>query len=547
MTAYAELQVTSNFSFLRGASHPEELVATAAALGCRAIAITDRNTLAGVVRAHAVAKLAEIRLVVGARLDLDDGPSLLCFPTDRAAYGRLSRLLTLGRRRAPKGECRLGVADVVAYGCGQILVALPPADLLTAKPEAEAFAEALDELGGQFEGRLYLAAHKLYRGDDDRRLAALAAMAEARRIPLVATNDVHAHVASRRPLQDVLTCIREGCTLPSAGFRLHANAERHLKPPDEMARLFRAYPQAIAASVEIAERCRFSLDELRYEYPVDPVPDGRTPQEELVRLTWEGAAHSFPDGLGAKLRAQIEHELALIESLDFAPYFLTVFDIVRFARGRGILCQGRGSAANSAVCFCLGITAVDPSRIDLLFERFISAERNEPPDIDVDFEHERREEVIQYVYDKYGRDRAGMTATVIRYRTKSALREVAKAFALSEDAIVALQELFWRKSWDEVERRRDPRLGARPGRAAGPHGRRPRRRAARLSPPSLPAHRRDGHHQGSALPRWCRSRTRRWPTAPCWSGTRTTWMPWASSRSTSSRSACSPASARPSP
>ena len=450
MTAYAELQVTSNFSVLRGASHPEELVATAAGLGYSAIAITDRNTLAGVVRAHAVAKLAEIRFVVGARLDLDDGPSLLCFPTDRAAYGRLSRLLTTGRRRAPTGECRIGLADVLAHGDGQILIALPPAEMTRQKAEAEAFAAALQTLGPCFEGRLHLAAQKLYRGDDDRRLAALAAFAAERRIPLVASGDVHAHVASRRPLQDVLTCIREGCTLPTAGFRLHANAERHLKPPDEMARLFRAYPQAIAASVEIAERCRFSLDELRYEYPVDPVPDGRTPQEELVRLTWEGAAQAFPEGPGDELRAQIEHELALIESLDFAPYFLTVFDIVRFARSRGILCQGRGSAANSAVCFCLGITAVDPSRIDLLFERFVSAERNEPPDIDVDFEHERREEVIQYIYAKYGRDRAGMTATVIRYRTKSAVREVAKAFALSDDAIVALQELFWRRSWDEV-------------------------------------------------------------------------------------------------
>jgi error-prone DNA polymerase len=450
MTAYAELHVTSNFSFLRGASHPEELVAAAAALGHRAIAITDRNTLAGVVRAHAVARLAEIRFVVGARLDLDDAPSLLCFPTDRAAYGRLSRLLTTGRRRAPKGECRIGLADVLAHGDGQILVALPPEEMTGDKAQAAAFAAAAETLGTEFGGRLYLAAHKLYRGGDDRRLKALAAFAAERRIPLVAVGDVHAHLAARRPLQDVLTCIREGCTLPTAGFRLHANAERHLKPPDEMARLFRAYPEAIAASVEIAERCRFSLDELRYEYPVDPVPDGRTPQEELVRLTWEGAARAFPDGLGDKLTAQLEHELALIESLDFAPYFLTVFDIVRFARGRGILCQGRGSAANSAVCFCLGITAVDPSRIDLLFERFVSAERNEPPDIDVDFEHERREEVIQYVYAKYGRDRAGMTATVIRYRTKSAVREVAKAFALSEDAVVALQELFWRRSWDEV-------------------------------------------------------------------------------------------------
>ncbi len=464
VTAYAELQVTSNFSFLRGASHPEELVATATGLGLSAIAIADRNTLAGVVRAHAVAKLAEIQLVVGARLDLDDGqisgPSLLCFPSDRAAYGRLSRLLTLGRRRAAKGECRLGLADVLAHGDGQILVVLPP-DRLPARDlvapgeaegsEAQAFHAALPILKESFGDRLYLAAHRLYLGDDDRRLAALAALSAKQRIPLVATNDVHAHTAQRRPLQDVLTCIREGCTIFDAGYRLFANAERHLKPPDEMARLFRSYPQALAAGIEIAGRCRFSLDELRYEYPVDPVADGRTPQEELVRLTWLGAVEHFPYGLGSKLEAQIDHELALIETLDFAPYFLTVHDIVRFARERGILCQGRGSAANSAVCFCLGITAVDPSRIDVLFERFISAERNEPPDIDVDFEHERREEVIQYVYAKYGRERAGMTATVIRYRTKSALREVAKTFGLSEDAIVALQGLFWRRSWDEVD------------------------------------------------------------------------------------------------
>ncbi len=463
MSDYAELQVTSNFSFLRGASHPEELVATAAALGLAAVAITDRNTLAGVVRAHSAARLAGIRLIVGARLDLDDAPSLLCLPTDRAAYARLSRLLTAGRGRAPKGECRLGLADVIAHGDGQILIALPP-DLLGAGMEdGSAFTTALAELKSHFPGRLYLAAHKLYRGDDDRRLDTLAAFARTRRIPLVATNDVHAHSPARRPLQDVLTCIREGCTIFAAGFRLFANAERHLKAPDEMARLFRACPDAIAAGVEIARRCRFSLDELRYEYPVDPVAEGRTPQEELVRLTWLSAARRFADGLDDDLRARIGHELALIEELDFAPYFLTVHDIVRFARERGILCQGRGSAANSAVCFCLGITAVDPSRIDLLFERFISAERNEPPDIDVDFEHERREEVLQYIYAKYGRERAGMTATVIRYRTKSALREVAKTFALSEDTIAALQGLFWRRSWDEVDDAEMRRGGLDPG------------------------------------------------------------------------------------
>ena len=444
MTPYAELQVASNFSFLRGASHPEELASTAAALGHAAIAITDRNTLSGAVRAHVAAKQAGIRLIVGARLDPRDGPGLLCFPTDRAAYGRLARLLTLGKRRASKGECHLEIADVAAHGDGQIIVAVPPES-----PDAT-FAEALTELRNHFKNQLYLSVQKLYLGDDDRRLAALSGLSRHCRTPLVATNDVHAHTAARRPLQDVLTCIREHCTVFDAGFRLHANAERHLKPGDEMARLFRGHADAVARTVEIADACRFSLDELRYEYPEDPVPDGRSPHAELVRLTWMGAGERYPDGVPEKVEAQIAHELALIAELDYAPYFLTVHDIVRFAKARGILCQGRGSAANSATCYCLGVTAVDPSRIDLLLERFVNAERDEPPDIDVDFEHERREEVIQYVYDKYGRDRAGMTATTICYRTRSAIREVGKAMGLSDDAIVALQGAAWRRPPDEI-------------------------------------------------------------------------------------------------
>ncbi len=444
MTAYAELQVTSNYSFLRGASHAEELVLTAAALGHRAIAIADRNTLAGVVRAHVAAREAGIRLVVGSRLDLADGPSLLCFPTDRAAYGRLARLLTVGKRRSAKGECRLELGDVIAHGDGQILIAVPPEN-----PD-QAFSGTLNDLRKHFKKRLYLAVNNLYRGDDERRMEELSRIASRCRTPLVATNDVHAHGAARRPLQDLLTCIREHCTVHQAGWRLFANAERHLKPPDEMARLFRRYPEAVARSVEIAEACAFGLDELRYEYPVDPVPGGRTPQEELVRLTWAGAAERYPGGVPERVVAQIEHELELIGSLGYAPYFLTVDDIVRFARGRGILCQGRGSAANSAVCYCLGITAVDPARVELLFERFVSAERDEPPDIDVDFEHERREEVIQYIYGKYGREHAGMTATVITCRAKSAIRESGKAMGLSDDAIVALQGAAWRRPWEEI-------------------------------------------------------------------------------------------------
>ena len=438
---YAELQATSNFSFLRGAAHPEEMVTTAAELGHRAIAIADRNSLAGIVRAHVAAKSAGIRLVVGARLVLEDAPEMLCFPKDRAAYGRLSRLLTLGKRRAPKGECDLGKRDLFGHdgfehGEGQIIVVLAP-PISTGTIDA-GFAKALGEIAGNFPGRCHLAAQHLYRGDDSRRLRRLADLAAAHRVPLVATNDAHAHIAARRPLHDVLTCIREHRTLDTAGRRLFANAERHLKPPEEMARLFADYPEALRQSVAIAESCGFSLDELRYEYPAEAGADGRSPQEILTRLAWEGARARFPAGVPDDLAGLITHELDLIGQLGYAAYFLTVHDIVRFARSRGILCQGRGSAANSAICYCLGITAVDPARLGLLFERFISAARGEPPDIDVDFEHERREEVIQYIYRKYGRERAGLAATVITYRRKSAIRETGKALGLSADTVAAL-------------------------------------------------------------------------------------------------------------
>jgi len=437
MTAYAELQVTSGYSFLRGASHPAELATAAAALGLAAIAVTDRNSLAGVVRAHVAAKEIGIRLVVGARLDFADGhPSLLCLPTDRAAYGRLCRLLTLGKRRAPKGECHLVTADLAEHAEGQVLIVVPEDGMDAATVLALAAARP---------GDVYLAAHHHLEGDDAARIERLAALG----VPLVATNDVHYHAADRRPLQDVMTCIRLGTTIErAAGSRLFANAERRLKSPAEMASLFRRWPEALARTVEIAERCRFSLDELRYEYAVDPVPDGETPQSWLERLTGEGAARRYPDGVPERVQAQLAHEFALIGQLGYAPYFLTVHDIVAFARHQGILCQGRGSAANSAVCFCLGITSVDPAIADLLFERFISAERAEPPDIDVDFEHERREEVIQYIYRKYGRDRAALAATVISYRTRSAIRDVGKAMGLSEDRIAALTKTVWGSSRD---------------------------------------------------------------------------------------------------
>ena len=409
--AYAELQAVSNFSFLRGASHADELVERAANLGLAAIGIADRNTLAGAVRAHVAAKTAGLRLLVGARLDLACGLSLLCYPRDRAAYGRLCRLLTLGQRRAPKGSCVLHTGDVTAHAEGQVLIALPPA-----RPDEEAFATALAELRQHHAGPLYLAAHMLYRGDDRSRLNRLAALAERHEAPLVATNDVHYHARERRPLQDVLTAIRERVTVAQAGYRLAANAERHLKSGAEMARLFRGREEAVARTLEIVRLCTFSLDELAYEYPDEPVPAGTTPQRHLEALTWEGAARCYPGGIPARVRRALMHELGLIAELGYAPYFLTVYDIVHFAREKDILCQGRGSAANSAVCYCLGITAVDPARIDLLFERFVSRERREPPDIDVDFEHERREEVIQYIYGRYGRERAGLAATVISYR-----------------------------------------------------------------------------------------------------------------------------------
>jgi error-prone DNA polymerase len=422
--------------------------------------VADRNTLAGVVRAHQAAKQAGIKLVVGARLDLQDAPSMLCFPTDRAAYGRLSRLITLGRRRAPKGECEIYLEDVFVHSGGQLFISLPPP---ASGPEPDAaYTAHLHRLREVFGRDIWLAARCRYRGNDGARLWALAQLAVDVNIPLVATNDVRMHVPDRKPLMDVLTCIREHCTIDQAGFRLTANAERHFKPPEEMARLFRRHPEAVMQTMAIAERCNFSLDELRYEYPDDEAPPGTTPQAELKRLAWEGAEERYPDGIPAKIRTQIDYELKLIDELGYAPYFLTVHDIVRYARSKGILCQGRGSAANSTVCYCLGITAIDPAEIDLLFERFVSAERNEPPDIDVDFEHERREEVIQYIYAKYGRDRAGLTARVIHYRTRMAVREVGKAMGLTEDTVATLVATVWGWRSDGIERKHIREAGLDP-------------------------------------------------------------------------------------
>ena len=431
---YAELDVTTNFTFLRGGSHGEELVATAKALGHEAIAVADANTLAGVVRAHLAAKEVGIKFIPGARLHLQDAPSLLTYPTDRAAYGRLCRLLTLGQRRAEKGDCILFLDDVAAHAEGLIFIALP---------DAESFEAQLARLKDTLPAPLYLAAHHTYHGEDRARIARLANLAQRTGIPLVATGAVLYHAPHRKALQDVLSCIREKCTIAEAGFRLEANAERHLKPPREMARLFEGHEDAIARTIKIANACTFSLDELKYEYPDEPVPDGKTPQSHLEDLTWEGAAWRFPGGVPGNVRDTIEKELALIAELNYAPYFLTVHDIVHYARSLGILCQGRGSAANSVVCYCLAVTNVNPTEIDLLFERFVSPERQEPPDIDVDFEHERREEVIQYIYARFGRERAGLAATVISYRGRSAVREVGKALGLSEDTVAALATTIW--------------------------------------------------------------------------------------------------------
>ncbi|MFG0259797.1 MAG: PHP domain-containing protein, partial [Phycisphaerales bacterium JB041] len=414
--AYAELSVTSNFTFLTGASHPEELVEQAAELGHRAVSIADTNTLAGIVRAHVAAKAAGIPLAVGCRLVLTDAPSLLVYPTDRAAYSRLCRLLTLGKRRAPKGECHLSLADLLDHQEGLLCV--------VDEPDAPGCTRTLRTLCGVFDDdRLSLAVAHTCSGGDRRRIEEAAAVAGSLGIPLVATNRVLYHDPGRRALQDVVTCIRNGCTLDAAGFRLQANAERHLKPPDEMARLFADRPGAVARSVELAERATaFSLDELRYQYPTEACPPGMDPTAYLAQLAAEGAATRYPGGVPDSTRRALDYELALIAELGYEPYFLTCHDIVRFARSRGILCQGRGGAANSAVCFCLGITEVDPARYSLLFERFISRERREPPDIDIDFEHERREEVLQYLYAKYGRERAALTAVVISYRGRSAVR-----------------------------------------------------------------------------------------------------------------------------
>jgi error-prone DNA polymerase len=494
---YAELCTTSNFTFLQGASHPEELVTRATELGLTAIAITDRNSVAGVVRAFSALKeLARLRdeaaqnapsirsqqvtdhssrqtkahaaqdmtirpnsalpkLIAGARLVLTDSAvEWVALPTDLPAWSRLTRLLSLGKRRAPKGECHLTRADLGEWGAGMVLIALPPDPMEATCPRSDLLAVAR-----AFPGQCFLGAAPRYDGRDQTRLDTLALLAQNTNLPMVAVGDALMHRAARRPLADVLTCLRLGCTIDNIGANRLANGERRLKTGAEMARLFHRHPAALRRTVEIADRCAFGLQELRYQYP-DEAKDGEPAHDRLERLTHAGLHWRYPSGPPPKIIHRVEKELTLIREVEYAPYFLTVYDIVQFARSNGILCQGRGSAANSVVCYLLGITEVPPESITLIFERFISKERGEPPDIDVDFEHERREEVIQWIYARYGRERAGLTATVIHFRSRAAIREVGKVMGLSQDVVARLSGQIW--GWSaaapDADRMRDAGL-----------------------------------------------------------------------------------------
>ncbi|RWP39920.1 MAG: DNA polymerase III subunit alpha [Mesorhizobium sp.] len=444
---YAEFGIQSNFSFLRGASKPEELVVAAKFLGFSSIGLADRNTVAGVVRAWQQAKVEGLFYHPGCRLVFCDGtPDVLAYPQDRKGWGHLCRLLTQANMRddSEKGAPLLYRDDLFEWGDRMSLAILP--DLSTPAQDLRLISRLKDRFGKT----LRLAVSPDYHGNDRYRIEQAAAMAEASGIPLMATNDVLYHTSERRRLQDVLTAIRLNVPVAEAGLELAANAERHLKPPMEMARLFRRHPQALAQTQHFAGELSFSLSDLQYNYPDEPTESGLGPQAELARLAREGAAIRYPSGVPADVTRRIREELALIERLNYARYFLTVYDIVKFARSQGILCQGRGSAANSVVCYCIGITEVGPERIDSLFERFISEERNEPPDIDVDFEHERREEVIQYIYSKYSAKRTALAAAVVSYRGRSAMREVAKAMGLSDDVRSALSSSIWGWSTSEL-------------------------------------------------------------------------------------------------
>jgi error-prone DNA polymerase len=450
---YAELHCLSNFSFLRGASHPKELVTAAAALGYAGLALTDECSMAGVVRAHAAAKELPLKLVVGSELICDDGLKVVALAEDRQAYAAICGLITRARRAAAKGEYRIGRDDLAECLRGHgLLLWLPDAMGRTARAATGRW------LKERFAGRLWFAVELLRTGGDRRGLAEARTLGRELELPLVATGNVHMHSRERRMLQDTLTAIRRKTPLDKLGFKLHPNAERCLRPLSELERIYP--PELLRESLAILERCAFSLAELRYEYPHELVPAGETPASYLRALTERGCRWRWPEGESPKVRKLIEHELALIGELRYEAYFLTVHDIVSYARSIGILCQGRGSAANSVVCFCLGVTEVDPARMQTLVERFISKERNEPPDIDVDFEHERREEVIQYIYRKYSRERAALAATVITYRGRSAIRDVGKALGIEEIKVGALASSlqWWENGVVDAQRIREAGL-----------------------------------------------------------------------------------------
>jgi error-prone DNA polymerase len=455
---YSELQVTSNFTFMRGSSHPEELVERAADLGYTKIAITDRNSMAGVVRAHQAAKIKGIEIIPACCLDLIDGPSLLAYPIDITAWGRLCALLSLGNLRAEKGKCELYKKDVFAHRERIKFIVIPPARLNAQFDFDDDFKLALKEYQAIFGAELYLAATRSYGGNDNKRFHRLVNLG----VPMVATNDVHYHESARRELQDVQTCVREKCNIQTAGFKLHANAERYLKPIDELERLFRGYPDAITRTQEIASACQFSLDTLKYLEPEWHSPDGRTANEHLAEHTWAGAKKMFTENIPKSVSRQIEFELAFFERRKLAPYFLRIFEYTSKAEEWGILHQGRGSAANCTVCFCLGITPVNPTKSRLLFSRFMSDARDEWPDIDVDFEHERREEIIQWIYETYGREHAAIVATVTQERHKGAIRDVGKAMGLSEDTIKRLSGAIWDFSEEAFDRERIIAQGLNP-------------------------------------------------------------------------------------
>ena len=444
MANYAELQCTSHFSFLRGASSCEELFTQAGVYELGALAITDRNSLAGIARAHQASKVTGIQLIVGCRLDLMDGSSVLVYPTDRAAYGRLCRLLTVGKKRAGKAKCDLRWDDVEEYGKGLIGILVPD--------EAnETYEKQLQQVVRCFGRDGFVSLTLRRRPDDQLRLYNLTTVAAKAGVRPVVTNDALFHVPERRVMQDVMTCIRNKCTIDQLGYRREQFADRHLLPPHEMHRVYQQYPAALARTMEIAHRCKFSLDELQYQYPKEVIIPGLTSQQSLEKLTWKGANGRYPAGIPPEVIKLLRHELGLIAEMEYAPYFLTVNSIVRFARSKDILCQGRGSAANSAVCYVLGITSVDPTHHNLLFERFISQERKEPPDIDVDFEHERREIVMQWVLDTYGRDRAAICSTYVRYKAKGAIRDVGKVLGLPKDILDALSSQVWAWSQEGIE------------------------------------------------------------------------------------------------